>query len=171
MFFNSSQISVANGAFSSAEKMAVRYFHLRPGELKEHRYDVKTRAHLEEHEVKGEVFAHLCRYRYEKGKAREDVSDFYFYRVCLQDNRILDAVHRAGSFIKFSPLMLYIATHELVHVMRFDREKINFDASQEEKNREEEKVHAITRNMLKSVVFPDLNVVLDCFSDRYQLLN
>ena len=171
MYFNSSQISIANGAFGRAEELASRYFHLGLDELKKHRYDVKTRAHLEEHEVKGEVFAHLCRYRYDKGKAREDVGDFYFYRVCLQDDRILDAVDRAGSFIKFSPLMLYIATHELVHVMRFDREKVNFNASQGEKNREEEKVHAITRDMLKSVVFPDLNVVLDCFSDRYQLLN
>jgi hypothetical protein len=171
MYFNSSQISIANGAFGSAEKLARRYFHLSPEDLKKHRYDVKTRAHLEEHEVKGEVFAHLCRYRYAKGKPREDFSDFYFYRVCLQDDRILDAVHRAGSFIKFSPLMLYIATHELVHVMRFDREKVNFDASQEEKNREEEKVHTITRDMLKSVVFPDVDVVLDCFSDRYKFLN
>jgi hypothetical protein len=171
MYFNPSQISIANGAFGSAEKLARRYFHLSPEDLKAHRYDVKTRVHLEEHEVKDEVFAHLCRYRYEKVKAREDISDFYFYRICLQDDRILDAVDRAGSFIKFSPLMLYIATHELVHVIRFDREKVNFDASPEEKDREEDKVHAVTRDMLKSVVFPDLGVVLDCFSDRYKFLN
>ncbi len=171
MYFNSSQISIANGAFNSAEKLAAGYFRLSAGELKEHRYDVKTRAHLEQHEVKGEVFAHLCRYRYEKAKTEEKLSDFYFYRICLQDDRILDAVHRASSFVKFSPLMLYIATHELVHVLRFDREKVSFDASPEEKDREEEKVHAITRNILKSVAFPDLGVVLDCFSDRYQLLN
>lgn len=171
MYFNPVQMSVASEAFGRAEQLAARYFHLRPQELKEHRYDVKTLAHLEEHEVKGEAFAHLCRYHYEKGKDRTDLSGFHFYRVCLQDNRILDAVARAGSFIKFNPLMLYIATHELVHVIRFDREKVDFDASPEDKNQEEEMVHAITRDMLKSVSFPDLGVVLDCFSDRYVLPN
>ena len=171
MYFNPAQMSVANEAFGRAEQLAARYFHLRPHELKEHRYDVMTLAQLEEHEVKGDVFAHLCRYRYEKSKDLADSAGFHFYRVCLQDNRILDAVERAGSFIKFSPLMLYIATHEIVHVIRFDREKVAFDASPGDKNQEEEKVHAITRDMLKSVSFPDLGVVLDCFSDRYVLPN
>ncbi|MBI4633585.1 MAG: hypothetical protein HY742_06820 [Deltaproteobacteria bacterium] len=171
MYFNLPQISTANMAFGRAEELAARYFHLSFNELRKHRYDVKTLAHLEKHEVKGEVFAHLCRYRYKKDKDSDWLSEFNFYRVCLQDNRILDAVDRAGSFIKFSSLMLYIATHELVHVIRFDRENIDFDASQEDKSLEEEKVHAITRDMLRSLVLPDLGVVLDCFSDRYQLLN
>jgi hypothetical protein len=93
----------------------------------------------------------------------------HFYRICLQDNRILDAVERAGSFIRLTPLMLYIAAHELVHVIRFDRDHIDFNASREEKQQEEEKVDGITRDMLRSVANPDLNLVLECFSNRYKI--
>ena len=93
----------------------------------------------------------------------------HFYRICLQDDRILDAVERANSFIRLSPLLLYIAAHELVHVIRFERGEGNFDASEEQKSEEEEKVHRITRNLLKPMTDPDLNLVLDCFSNRYRI--
>jgi hypothetical protein len=65
--------------------------------------------------------------------------------------------------------MLYIAAHELVHVIRFDRDRIDFNASREEKQQEEEKVDGITRDMLRSVANPDLNLVLECFSNRYKI--
>jgi hypothetical protein len=93
----------------------------------------------------------------------------HFYRICLQDDRILDAVERAHSFIRLSPLLLYIAAHELVHVIRFDRGEGNFDALEEEKSDEEEKVHRITRNLLKPTIDSELNLVLDCFSNIYRI--
>ena len=70
--------------------------------------------------------------------------------ICLQDDRILDAVERAHSFIRLSPLMLYIAAHELVHVIRFERGEGNFDAPDDEKSNEEEKVHRITRSLAQT---------------------
>jgi len=146
---------------------------LSPETIKAHRYDVKTLAFLEEHEVRKGAFAHLCKYHYHKdegqGQAPESERGFYFYRICLQDDRILDAVERAHSFIRLSPLMLYIAAHELVHVIRFDNGETAFDLSVDEKRQEEEKVHSITRDMLQSSLNPDLKLVLDCFSSRYQI--
>ncbi|MEW6334148.1 MAG: hypothetical protein AB1558_07740, partial [Thermodesulfobacteriota bacterium] len=123
---------------------------------------------LQEHEVHEGAFAHLCKYEYEREQGRRRPG-LHFYRICLQDNRILDAVERAHSFIRISPLLLYIAAHELVHVIRFDRGEGNFDATEAEKSDEEEKVHRITRSLLKPVTDADLNLVLDCFSDRYQI--
>jgi hypothetical protein len=170
-YFNPKQISLAGRTFAQAEKMAGRYFGVGPAEWTERRYDVRTLAFLEKHEVREGAFAQLCRYQFRREmQVKKDQDEgLHFYRICLQDDRILDAVERAHSFIRLSPLLLYIAAHELVHVIRFDRGEGNFDASEEEKSDEEEKVHRITRNMLKPATDPELNLVLDCFSSRYRI--
>jgi hypothetical protein len=166
--FNASQISIACRTFSQAEKMAGQYFHLNPREWKTNRVDVKTLAYLDQHEVRKEAFAHLCKYEIDTEQEPE-AGGLHFYRICLQDDRILDAVERANSFIRLSPLLLYIAAHELVHVVRFERGEVNFDASEKQKSEEEETVHRITRNLLRPMTDPDLNLVLDCFSNRYRI--
>lgn len=169
MYFNPIQMTMANGAFQHAEKLAGHYFRLTADKMGLHRYDVRTLAYLEDHEVKDGAFAHLCKYHYKKEEQKSDLGSFHFYRICLQDNRILDAIDRGHSFIKLTPLMLYIAAHELVHIVRFDAGEVEFDASLEEKEREEEKVHMITKDMLQASMSPELNIVLDCFSSRYKI--
>ena len=169
MHFNPLQRSLANNVFQHAENLAGQYFRLSSDEMKNYRYDVKTLAYLEEHEVKNGAFAHLCKYHYKKEEGTNQSGDFHFYRICLQDNRILDAVERGHSFIRLNPLLLYIAAHELVHIIRFEAGEIDFDASREEKEREEDKVHTLTRDMLQSSISPDLKLILDCFSNRYKI--
>lgn len=169
MYFNASQTSLAESAFSHAEKLAGRYFRISPEEMKAHRYDIKTLAYLDDHEVNSRAFAHLCKYHCQQRDGAGPEDGLHFYRICLQDNRILDAVDRSGLFIKLSPLLLYIAAHELVHVVRFDCGHIDFDAPLAEKRREEETVHEITRDMLSSLAAPELNLVMECFSSRYQI--
>ncbi|MGV8079518.1 MAG: hypothetical protein AB2L22_05615 [Syntrophales bacterium] len=139
-------------------------------DMKVHRYDVKTLAFLENHEVRDEAFAHLCKYQSEREKAgMGQVPGMHFYRVCLQDHRILDAVERGTSFIRLNPLLLYIAAHELVHIIRFDRGEIDFDAPEAEKIREEETVHGITRTILQGLRQPEVGIVAECFDSRYRL--
>jgi len=167
--FSPAEISFINKTFSQAEKLAEKYFHLSPEDWRTHRYDVKTLAYLEEHEVHSRAFAHLCKYDYMKGESADNKENTHFYRICLQDGRILNAVERGSSFIKLMPLMLYIATHELIHVVRFNRGDGDFDAPVEEKIQEEEKVHSITRNILQPIADNNLNLVLDCFSDQYHI--
>jgi hypothetical protein len=165
-YFSAEQISLAGRAFAQAEKMAEHYFRFSPSEWQERRYDLKTLAFLEKHEVRDGAFAHLCKYQSQK---ETEGNGLHFYRICLQDDRILDAVERAGSFIRLAPLLFYIAAHELVHVVRFERGEGDFDAPEEEKRGEEEKVHRITHHLLKPVTDTDLNLVLDCFSNRYRI--
>lgn len=169
MYFNPTQISLAESAFEHAEKLAGRYFRISPEAMKAHRYDIRTLAYLDRHEVNNQAFAQLCKYHYQQGDKAAPEQGLHFYRICLQDNRILDAVDRAGPFIKLHPLMLYIAAHELVHVIRFDNGYIDFDAPLAEKQREEKKVHEITRDMLHGLDAPELNLVVECFSSRYQI--
>jgi hypothetical protein len=166
-FFSPSQKSVAKESFALAEQLAGQFFRLSSASLKSHRYDISTLAYLEKHEVNEKAFAHLCKYHYQKDNT-DDVG-FHFYRICLQDNCILDAIDRAGSFIKLSPLMLYIAAHELTHVIRFDRGLADFNASSDAKKEEEERVNRLTKEMLKGVRYPDMNIVFECFSKDYQI--
>jgi hypothetical protein len=63
--------------------------------------------------------------------------------------------------------MLYIAVHELIHVLRFNAGEIDFDAGAEEKEKEETIVHNLTRAALQPVRGCDLEIVLDCFSSQF----
>ncbi|PKN75768.1 MAG: hypothetical protein CVU52_05770 [Deltaproteobacteria bacterium HGW-Deltaproteobacteria-10] len=170
-YFNTTQIPLTNKAFSDAEKLVSRNFRISEEQLKKNRYDVKTLAYLEQHEIKEGAFAHLCKYAYERpdSSAKQNKEGFHFYRICLQDNIILDAVERANSFIKFNPLMLYIAAHELIHVLRFSSGEIDFDASVEKKEQEEVIVHNLTKVALQSARHHDLDIVLDCFSSNFKI--
>ncbi|MEA1971051.1 MAG: hypothetical protein U9N37_05460 [Thermodesulfobacteriota bacterium] len=169
MYFKPSEIALVGRMFNHAEELAEGYFHLGRGGLKAYKYEVETLASLRDHEVDSKAFAHLCRYLYQKDGNADHPDNFYFFKVCLQDDRILAAVKRSRPFVKLAPLMLYIAAHELVHVIRFNGREIEFDAPLEEKIVEEDKVHSITGNMLQPVADTDINLVLDCFSSRYNI--
>ncbi|MBN2687159.1 MAG: hypothetical protein JXR85_03175 [Deltaproteobacteria bacterium] len=167
--FSPAEIACVNSTFVHAEELLRKHYGVSGGDWKSHRYDVKTLAQLKEHEVNERAFAHLCKYCFVEEQDESQADEFCFYRVCLQDNRILNAVERAHSFIKLHPLMLYIATHELVHIVRFNRGEGQFNAPLEEKMQEEETVHTITRSILQPVAHQGLNLVLDCFSDQYHI--
>lgn len=172
-YFNAAQLPMTNKAFNDAEKLVMRHFRMSEYQLKKNKYDVKTLAHLDQHEIKDGAFAHLCKYSYGKpdslAEKRED--GFDFYRVCLQDNIILDALERATPFIKLSPLMLYIAVHELIHVLRFGNGESDFDVDREEKEKEETIVHNLTKNALQAVRHNDMEIVLECFSNNFKIFD
>jgi hypothetical protein len=170
-YFSATQLPMANKAFNDAEKLVSRHFRLSEDQLKKNKYDVKTLAYLDQHEIKNGAFAHLCKYSYGKPDILVESGEkgFDFYRVCLQDNIILDAVERAAPFIKLSPLMLYIAVHELIHVLRFGSGESDFDAAVEEKEKEEIVVHNLTKDALQLVQQHDLGIVLECFSNDFKI--
>ena len=170
MYFNTLQLSKIKSVFGQAERLAGGYFNLTETQVKAQRYDVKTLVHLEAHEVDERAFAQLCKYAIRKDEPDEPSRSYDLYRICLQDNRILNAIERAHSFIRLESLMLYIAVHELVHVIRFGSEQADFHAPQVERLQEEEKVNKITRSMLHPVADKDLGLVLDCFSTKFDLL-
>ncbi len=165
--FNLEEQGYVKKAFAQAEKLGRRYFKLLPRDWEMLRYDVKTLAYLKAHEVKHGTFAHLCKYAAGDSSGKDISKENHFYRICLQDNYILEAINRGGSFIKFFPLMLYIATHELVHIVRFDTKASAFDMPIEERKGEEEKVHAITRSILNARADHELHLIFDCFSNNY----
>jgi hypothetical protein len=65
--------------------------------------------------------------------------------------------------------MLYIAAHELIHVLRFGNGEIDFNASDDQKAEEEKIVHNLTKIALQRALHHDLAVVLDCFSNQFRI--
>ena len=167
-YFSAQDKHCVKDVFQHAESLVNGFYRSDGLGIQDYRYDVKTLADLCDHEVNEKAFAQLCRYVYTK-KTADDKKDDYFFAICLQDNRILDAVNRGGSFVRLPSLLLYIATHELVHVARFGSGEVDFDAAMEERLREEEKVDIVTRQILYSVADVHLKVVLDCFDERYHI--
>ncbi|MGW8319998.1 MAG: hypothetical protein ACWGSD_00445 [Thermodesulfobacteriota bacterium] len=155
--------------FSYAERLTGKFFDIAPEAWLSRRYDVKTLMQLENHEIHETAFAHLCKYSARQEREGAALRGAHFYRVCLQDNRILDAIERGSSYIKLVPLMLYIATHELVHILRFERGESDFDMPVEERKKEEGRVDAITRSILRPRADRELNLVLDCFGNDYRI--
>jgi len=167
--FSPEEKAAVHRSFVEAEGLTRNFFRFSAEQWKTHRYEVKTLAHLEPHEKSDHAFAQLCKYVCWKRDPEGRQTDFHFFRICLQDGRILDAVKRGGSFIRFPALMLYIAVHELVHIVRFNRGESQFDLGVEEKEREEEQVHILTRRMLWPRADAQINLVLDCFGNDYRI--
>jgi hypothetical protein len=62
------------------------------------------------------------------------------------------------------PLLIYVITHELVHIIRFYRFDQNYEASEKTRAAEEILVHKLTFEMLKAIKLNDLSTVLDYYS-------
>ena len=91
-------------------------------------------------------------------------STYDFYKICLQDHSIVKTLQKFPH-LKLFPFLLYIVTHELIHIVRFSRFLQIFEAPQSEKTAEEIRVHAKTHEILSSVRLPGLKEVLFFYDD------
>jgi hypothetical protein len=162
--FNPEELSIVNNAIAVAEELVSNHFKMSTNQWLRLKYDVKTLASLTAGEIVAEPFAQIIRYE-GKRKGKELGSAAYdFYKICLQDHSILKALAKAPGLTLF-PFILYIITHELVHVVRFNTFLQHFDASPEERLAEEARVHAITHLILNPIRSTDLSPVLTYFRE------
>lgn len=87
------------------------------------------------------------------------------YRIRVRDDRVLDAVHGRSDGVELFPLMLYVLTHELVHVVRFGGGLAGFDAPADARDEEERRVHDVTRKILRPVAVAAMRPVLGAYRD------
>ncbi|NMB73717.1 MAG: nucleoid-associated protein [Myxococcales bacterium] len=121
-------------------------------------YEVRTLRQLERSEIRpAGVLADVVRYEYRDThyQRKRDL-----YRINLQDHNILAALTE-GPRIDFSPFLLYILTHELVHVIRFCRHEVPFYLDPRPRQEEERRVHELTRRILERVPMRGLGRVLE----------
>ena len=161
--FTSRELSVVNDAVALAEELVSDHYKMSASQWLNRRYDVKSRADLTDGEVVQGPFAQVIRYEGRQTASPLNSRTFDFYKICLQDQAILEALRRSPD-LSLSPFVLYVVTHELIHIVRFSTFRQSFQASDEERWFEEQRVHAETRTILAAVEVRGMDAVLDFFS-------
>jgi hypothetical protein len=146
--FTDEDLSLLAQCCERAEELTGDFFRLASFGPRRYLYQVATESDLSAAEQAPSAFAQLCRYEAlhpEPGQRRRVGR---FYRVCLQDGNILGAARRAASGFDLDSLLLYVMTHELIHVVRFEQFQHPFATDPGGRAEEESVVHGITYELL-----------------------
>jgi hypothetical protein len=162
--FTSEQLSIVTHAVGIAEELVSNHYKMSASQWLRPKYDVKTLADLEPPEIVEGPFAQIIRYQGQPRAASLTSATYDFYKICLQDHAILSAL-RLNPDLQLLPFVLYIITHELIHIVRFSKFLQGFDASADERLAEEQRVHARTHDLLLGLKLPGLPDVLHFYRD------
>ncbi len=163
--FKKNDLTVISDALEIAEDATGNFYKFSLGQWQRHHYDVKTRFSLDTEAISASALAVLVK----SMRKVEDVDwkskgrDFYF--ICLQDHSILEVLER-DRYLTLLPLLIYVFTHELIHIVRFCNFFQMFDVPKKKRSREEEIVHKTTFEVLKGLSLPNLNYVLDSYQNH-----
>lgn len=160
--FNPDQTASVNHGVALAEELVSNFYKMSATQWLGRKYDIKTLSDLSPEETVHGPFAQIIRYQGQRKDALLSSSAYDFYKICLQDHAILAALEQSPN-IKLLPFILYIVTHELIHIVRFSKFLQNFDASQQEMMAEETRVHEITQKILSPVCVDGLADVLEFY--------
>ncbi len=166
MRFNAEELSVVEAAVLFSEELVSNYFKMSSGQWLRNRYDVKTARDLERHEFIDGPYAQVVKYEARKRQGVLGSTSYDFYSVCLQDTAILSVVN-AHDDLTLYPFLLYIISHELVHVVRFGKFLQIYEKASEPGNaiQEEQIVHHLTYDILKPVAVPGLDTILQYYGE------
>ncbi len=159
-YFDKQALERVDSAVLMAEELVNNFFKLSAGHWLRNRYDIKTAKDLASHERVSGPFAQVVKYEARKKEVPLGSSSFSLYKVCLQDPAILSLVEKDKAIL-LDPFLLYILTHELVHVARFLRFEHRYENVGEADltMAEERKVHHLTHAILHRVSIPGLSKV------------
>jgi hypothetical protein len=163
--FKRDQLLTVSEALDIAEDNTGDFYRFSAGQWRRHRYDIRTLSELKRTQIVPHAFAFLnkgMRASSEHGVPRKN-PDYYF--ICLQDHVILKALKRDGE-LGLLPLLVYVFTHELVHIVRFSNFLQRFEISARDRDKEERIVHAITHEILKDLSLPKLDYVLESYQNH-----
>lgn len=163
--FERKQLITVSEALDIAEDRISGHYKFSSVQWKRHRYDVKTLSSLKNEEIVPKAFALLY-----KGVRNSDDLAFGnrerdFYLICLQDHEILKAMRRDQN-LELLSLLVYIFTHELVHIVRFSNFLQRFDVSKCDREMEEKVVHSTTHQILRGLSLPKLDYVLSSYQSH-----
>jgi hypothetical protein len=147
-------------ALGTAEDLAENYFRVDLKDCDRFPYDLQTLIHLKREEKTTRALAQVCKYEYQKGSRFQGVRRKSFYRICLQDDKILESAKMEKSAL-LKPLLLYVVAHELIHVIRFSMDPGRFHLSLPDKKIEEKNVHRLTYELLRPMGDPKIEMLLE----------
>jgi hypothetical protein len=153
VFFTQADRVIIDKAASLAERLTVGYFGLAENEWKRSPYGIFTRRDVNSTLYESDVFANVIRLKGRPtGSSPEAQREKY--GILLQDPNILLALLRSERHDLWT-LGLFVLTHELVHIIRFQKYQVDFFASPEDRDEEEQFVQGVTRRILAGVTNTD----------------
>ena len=167
-YFTQKELLKVDEAAKIAEDLVNNYFKMSSTQWLKNRYDIKTAKGLDLHEQVEGPFAQVIKYEARKNTALLGSSLYTLYKVCLQDHAILCVIENHKLPLK--PFLLYILTHELVHIVRFSKYKQRYENKNEADMslNEERRVHRLTHEILKPFPFEGLGEVFDFYEEWRQ---
>lgn len=162
-YFLKEHIDILDKSSAIAEEIISDFYAFSSTHWMRHPYEIKTLKESSCMDFPERAYAHLLRYDRPVSEKMSGGDSRELYRIFLHDHNILD-VTCAGRRSRLLPFMVYIFTHELVHIARFSRHHCSLLS--EEKEQEEKIVHTITRNMLAGIGIKGLEKVLLKFTDH-----
>jgi hypothetical protein len=162
--FNPDQLEIVNEAVGMAEELVSNDYKMSASQWLHRRFDIKTITDLDPDEIVHGPFAQIIRYEGRHRAHPLGSSTYDLYKICLQDHAIIEVLTQQTDLLLF-PFVLYIVTHELIHIVRFSKFLQYFDAPPEERLAEEKRVHARTHEILKPLQLKGLPEVLHYYNE------
>ena len=162
--FNLEQLALVRRVQERSEGLVARHFRIPALPSSLYPYEVATLADMNDLERAAGALAHLVIYQRQRtappdrrapeaeGPARPGAVE-HLYRVCLQDDVILRRLQRLRQ-ASLVALLTYVLTHELIHVVRFQRDEQSYLARSALRQQEEELVHRTTVDLLERANLP-----------------
>ena len=162
--FGPDEIATVNSAAAMAEELVSNHYKMSASQWLKRRYDIRTLVDLEPEEIIHGPFAQIIRYEGHRRNRSLGSAAYDFYKICLQDHTILNVLAEQRQLQLF-PFILYIVTHELIHIVRFTKFLQQFDAAPDDRMDEEKRVHATTHQLLVQISVPGLAEVLEFYGE------
>ena len=96
-FFDRKQRFWVGDALETAEELAEKYFQVDLEDCERFPFDVQTLIQLRREEKTARALAQVCKYEYQKAVKFQHARRKSFYRICLQDDKILETVKKDKS--------------------------------------------------------------------------
>ncbi len=160
--FGNNELKVVEHAREAAAELIGDFYALAPREWERLHYEVRTLRRLAPEEICDQAFAQVLCYDRVKRVGADVVERHDLYRICLQDHRILRVAECGANQDKLDleAMLLYVLTHELVHVVRFSHRLQRLDLAPELRPIEELSVEKTTKQILAPVADRALEKVI-----------
>lgn len=145
-----------------AAQLVSQFYVLAPREWERMPYEVRTLESLRPEEIHDGVLAQVLCYGVRR-EVDDIVREHDLFRICLQDHTILNRM-RAESGVPMRALLLYVLTHELIHVVRFGQKMQAIDLAPHLRPLEEASVDRTARLILRECDEPGLGDALARFA-------
>ncbi len=162
-FFLPSQMSLLEKAVNVSEEIISDHFSLTTDYWIRNPYEVKTLRDSGAVDIPEGAYAHLLKYGKVFSEKESGTDNRYLYRILVYDSRILEVT--GGHEMVLWPFLVYVMTHELVHITRFS--KFECMVTQEDKAAEEERVHLLTNQILGRVPISKIGDVIEFFEGKH----